>query len=120
MRSNTPKQIVYVTEWVLARGILKMWGTLANQGRTHRQWYHLDLAEQQYRRAVWALGTSVFLTLEEAQANALQRWEDHVSELNLRVAMAHRRLAQVQSGELQVHDATSVKIATLKAFKDMD
>lgn len=118
MKTPTPKQVVYVTEWVVARGILKMWGTPASQKDTRRQWYHLDLPEQKYRRAIWALGTSVFLTLEEAQANALQRWEDYVSELNLRVAMAQRRLAQVQAGELQVHDATTVKVTTLKAFKD--
>lgn len=109
---------LYVTEWVIARGILVMQGKRASSPRDLREWYTLDMSEKdQYRRYKWALGNSVFLTLKDAEADALARWEEHASRMARLATEAAESLQKVRDGHLKVHTVGARRISFFHAFE---
>lgn len=112
---------LYVTRWVLARGILVMSGKLARRKGARgalKDWYSLETGKwDRYRRHQVCLGKDAFLTLEQAQTAAREAFEHAAREAEARahgLAAAVRRIAT-----LQVHDMTdeTPNISELHAFK---
>lgn len=63
----------------------------------------------------WALGVSLFLTLEEAKEDALKRWQEHHTHSQRVAELAKQGLDRVLQGDLQVHPVTE-NIAKYHAF----
>jgi hypothetical protein len=109
------KVLLYVTKWVLARGIVVLPGT--RRPKRIKEWYSVDIpGNDPNRMEQVCLGKDAFFTLKEAQANALERWEEHV-RLSVNTAMrAVEGLKRVRNGELQVHYEPRSKVSTVTAF----
>jgi len=112
---------LYVTRWVLARGILRMdaeLGRRKGQARTQKDWYSLNTGEwDRYRRHWVCLGKDAFLTLDEAKAEARRVFEEAASGAAER---ARQLSVAVQDlDRLQVHDVThgGPNISLLHAFE---
>lgn len=99
---------LYVTKWVLARGIVVLPAVKRERDRNHKEWYCLQLPERQSRRmSQVALGTGAFLTLEEAQEDALWRYRKAAEDIAAAAQRIAKGLQLAEDLQLQVHHAPS-------------
>lgn len=66
--------LIYVTKWVLARGILLVEGTVP-QRRGQSYYLYSDVRGVGRRASVVLIGREAFLTLKEARADARERFK---------------------------------------------
>lgn len=111
---------LYVTKWVLARGIVVLEGkpVRVNDRRSRREWYLVDIPGGDTSRMEQVrLGSDAFFEEEEARANALERWEEYATKSADVAKRATEGLIRVQRGELQVHMMPRSRISTLTVFE---
>jgi hypothetical protein len=112
---------LYVTRWVLARGILLMTAKLGRHKgleRAQKDWYSLETGKwDRYRRHWVCIGRDAFLTLGEAQEAARLAFEEAAQEATARAQQLTQRVKQLTT--LQVHDLTrgGPNISELHSFK---
>lgn len=112
---------LYVTRWVIARGILRMKAKLGRHKgvkRAQKDWYSLETGKwDRYRRHWVCLGKDAFLTLQEAQQAARGVFEQAARDATERVKQLAQALETFDS--LLVHDLRQAepKISELHAFK---
>lgn len=114
---------LYVTRWVLARGILVMPGTLGRRKGVRgalKDWYSLQAgAWDRYRRHWVCIGRDAFLTLPEAKAAAREAFEEAARDASSRLRQLKRGLENFEA--LKVHNLTGAdpsSISLLHAFDD--
>jgi len=114
------KHRLYVTKWVIARGILVLEGTLRDDEMSkpwRTSYYYIDLPHgNNWRCQQLSLGVECFLTLEEAQADAEQRFEKHAAKTKAEAWKAQEAVLRLARGELQVHEEVD-QVKALHAFK---
>jgi len=124
--SSSPRVTrLYVTRWVLSRGILVMQGHLhrrKGEAGAQKDWYLLEKPyRDSFRHSQVALGNEAFLTLSEAMTNAKFRFADAKAIYQTRVNELVRANQQVGAGKLKVHDLTTFErefaISHLRAFE---
>ena len=111
---------LYVTRWVLARGILLMTARLGRrQGEgAQKDWYSLQTGDwDRYRRHWVCIGRDAFWTLEEARKAARREFEEAAKDAASRARQMSYGAENVAT--LQVHDLTKggPKISELHAFR---
>jgi hypothetical protein len=117
------KITLYVTKWVLARGILKVNAELIRTQGQHamKDWYSMKLpGHESHRHTMVAIGKDAFLTLPEAEANALEQVQSAAEEAQARATKLTGDVVRTRLGEMQVHDMTlpgvCLKVSDLHAF----
>lgn len=127
--TNSPSPLdgvrLYVTRWVLSRGILVMSGSLfrrKGQAGALKDWYRLAKPyRDSFRHCQVALGHEAFLTLQEAAADATFRFATATAVHQTRTDELGRASARVAEGKLMVYDLTKFdvdfSIAMLTAFE---
>lgn len=115
---------LYVTRWVLARGILLINGRLERRkgGKgVNKDLYSLEGGDIDRHRRSWVcIGQDAFFTLEEAERAARETFEKAAQEAATRSRLLSQALDGVEQGRLAIHDLTSAraisKITELRAF----
>lgn len=114
---------LYVTRWVLARGILVMPARLGRRQGSRgalKDWYSLDTGKwDRYRRHWVCIGKDAFLTLPEAQSAARVAFEEAARDAGARYLQLKQGLDSIDS--LRVHDLTGSgdhSISDLHAFDE--
>lgn len=117
------KVTLYVTKWVLARGILKVRAELIRTQGQHafKDWYSLQLpGHESHRHTMVAIGKDAFLTLEAAEANALEQVQTAAADAQARATKLTGDVVRTRLGEMQVHDMTlpgvRLRVSDLHAF----
>jgi len=108
---------LYITKWVLARGILTMEGEVEDaptpRGYIKRVW--VSLPGLRYPR-VLLLGREVFESLKEAREDARHRFEMALRQA--RAAAGYLEKASARLDELKVHKK-GVVVSKCRAFEDL-
>lgn len=95
---------VYITKWVIARGIIVGKGVPRQVGsRVRRKVYEIQLRGSRNYLPYMTLGQEVFLTLEEAQANAEERFQRHLKDCQDALEAAREGFVLMNRGKLLVH-----------------
>ncbi len=111
-------KLLYVTEWVIARGIVVLYGHRHVRPSQHKEWYWLEIpGNDPNRHHLVCIGTNAFFTKEDAQEDAQMRWERHARKSALTAKLAVEGLERVQKGDLQVHLKPKSRLANLIAFE---
>lgn len=95
---------VYITKWVIARGIIVGKGEsrrLVAQGR--RQLYEVRIRGSRNYLPWMTLGQDVFLTLKEAQVNAEKKFQRHLKDCQDAMEAALEGVVLLGQGKLLVH-----------------
>ncbi len=94
--------LLYVTKWVLARGILLLEGTAPHRrGQSHL--FYSDVRGVGRRSSVVSIGREAFTTLKEAQADAKERFK-----VRLKRAQTEHRQAVSYWNRLEGGDQVAV------------
>ncbi len=115
------KKIVYVTKWVLTRGIIKAMGEPEIFVDNETDYLRVDLPYKWHISSPMKLGRDVFYTAEEAEKYATDTFCHHAKKLELAAREANERAVDVMRGRLLTYDArvaedSVVKFTALKAF----
>lgn len=109
---------VYITKWVVTRGIIVAQGTPVHlAGNQRRKLYSVGLIGHQHRsrKIVLTVGREAFFTLEEAKADAKARFEENLRACREEYEVAQRAMAEFDAGRLKVHENPE-KIKSVQAF----
>jgi len=95
---------LYITKWVIARGIIVGKGEPRQVGsRVRRKVYYVELRGSRNSLPYMTLGSEVFLTLEEAKMNAEERFQRHLKDCQDALEAAREGFILMNRGQLQVH-----------------
>lgn len=95
---------VYITKWVIARGIVVGKGEPRQVGtRVKRKVYYIELRGSRNYLPYMTLGSEVFLTLAEAQQNAGERFQRHLKDCQDALDAAREGFVLMNRGKLLVH-----------------
>lgn len=113
------RRTLYVTKWVIARGIVVLEAERDTRPwRKGREWYHLDFPGKDHLLEMVGIGKDAFYTLEEAQEDALRRWEKYAQHTAEVAEKAQKGLQKALRDELQVHYSPKLRISNYHAFAD--
>jgi hypothetical protein len=108
---------VYLTRWVLTRGILVTEGYLVHAHQGIRRVRYFVPSPYRKHDVQVTLGLDCFLSLEEARVAAQGAFEKHAKQAEGAVARAKQALGLLAEGKLQVHhDYDRDNFASLRAF----
>lgn len=95
---------LYITKWVIARGIIVGKGEPRQVGtRVRREVYQVELRGSRNYLPYMTLGQEVFLTLEEAKVNAEERFQRHLKDCQDALEAAREGFVLMNRGKLLVH-----------------
>jgi len=106
------KVLLYITKWVLARGIIRAEVDIkagTPDGwvvRHHSDWHRLGHVR---------IGKDAFESLDDAKEDAKRRFETHLKKSKREVLFAQTALKQLD--KLAIHTNLKAKISTLKVFE---
>lgn len=107
---------LFVTKWVLARGIIVAEGERHNMSwRQTRELYEVKLPGHRWQRVLMTLGSDAFLTMEEARKYAGEIFQKQVQDQVDALEAAQEALRLYRSGKLQVHE-NPINIREVYAF----
>ena len=110
--------VIYITKWVVTRGIIVARGEPARfSSAQRRNVYRVDLMGHQHRHreVLIVVGSEGFLSQDEAFADAERRFEEHLSQKRRELAVAERAMSEFRGGNLKTWKNPS-KIAEVFAF----
>lgn len=107
---------LYITKWVLARGILVAEGEIEDPiPRAQKKRVYARLPGARFAGPLF-LGSEVFLTLKEARADAAERFR--VALRNAKTQLAYLEAAHTKLDELLVHKPGKL-VGRCHAFKNI-
>jgi len=107
---------LYITKWVLARGIIVAEGEPHKiTPRQHRNLYEVYIPGHRWGVVLLTVGSEAFLTLEEAKVQASKMFQRHFEDCEAALEAAKEAVKLFQEGKLEVHK-NPIRIKDVHAF----